>query len=325
MKIGKFEIKKTAALAPMAGVADIAFRRLCKQFNASYLVSEMSSAKAMTLGDKKTAQLLEVREEEHPIALQIFGNDPSVMGEATKLLLQYSPDIIDINMGCPAPKIFQNGSGSALIGNIKLAGDIIRAVVSAADGIPVTVKIRKGVKLSDNNAVEFALEAQRCGAAAITVHGRTREQMYSPSVDLDVIRDVKSALDIPVIGNGDVCSLEDCIKMYDYTGCDLVMIGRGALGNPFIFEQIDRYFETGEIILPPSFETRMSVMQKHVEYICEHRGERIGVQEARKHIAWYIKGIRGAAKLRQQACRVCSLDDVKRFTEQILEEYKKEG
>ncbi|MFQ8599538.1 MAG: tRNA dihydrouridine synthase [Oscillospiraceae bacterium] len=231
VKIGNVAIEKTACLAPMAGVADRAFRLLCREYGASYVIGEMASAKGLTMSDRKTKELLEVTGEERPMAVQIFGDDPLVMAEAAVRCMDFSPDILDINMGCPAPKITSGGAGSALMKNPALAEAIIRAVVRAVP-VPVTVKFRKGWDGDSANAVEFAKRAEAAGAAAICIHGRTRQQMYAPPVDLDCIREVKQAVRIPVIGNGDVNSVESAVRMYEQTGCDLVMIGRGALGHP---------------------------------------------------------------------------------------------
>jgi tRNA-U20-dihydrouridine synthase len=246
MKIGNVDIKGYAALAPMAGVADTAFRTICRQFGACYVVGEMASAKGLCMSDRKTARLLSVTDAERPMAIQLFGNDPEVMAAAAVKSEEYGPDIIDINMGCPAPKIVSNGGGSALLKDPLLAGKIIESVVRAVK-VPVTVKIRKGWDDAHVNAVEMAHIAEESGAAAITIHGRTREQMYRPYADLEIIRKVKEAVKIPVIGNGDVTSPESAKKMYDETGVDLVMVGRGALGAPWIFRQIEEYLSTGKV------------------------------------------------------------------------------
>ncbi len=317
MKIRDIEIEKTACLAPMAGVADSAFRQVCKKFGASYVVSEMASSKALTMNDKKTAELLTITENERPMAIQLFGDNPKIMAEATLKIMPYNPDIIDINMGCPVPKIAGNNCGSALMKNPTLASEIIKAVRDISP-VPVSVKFRKGWDDDNINAVDFAKMCEQSGADFITIHGRTKKQMYAPPVDLDIIRDVKSAVSIPVIGNGDIYSVKDAVKMYDYTGCDLVMVGRGALGNPWIFSQIKEYFEKGTIPPPPSINERMEVMLSHIKLLCKLKGEYIGMKEARKHSAWYIKGVRGAASFRQKMGTLTTFDDLEKMVEIIL-------
>ncbi len=309
MKIGNVEINGYAALAPMAGVADKAFRGLCMEYGACYCVSEMVSSKGISYNSEKSAQLMEIGESEHPCAVQIFGNEPQTMAQAAAFALRYKPEIIDINMGCPAPKIAGNGAGSALMKDPSLCGEIVKAVKMAVD-IPVTVKIRKGFDESMINAVEVACICEENGADAVTIHGRTREQYYSGVCDLDIIKEVKKALTIPVIGNGDITSAEDCKRMYDYTGCDLAMVGRGALGNVWIFEEINAYFNGDTSYRKPDFSKKMDVMKKHIESLCENKGEYIGMKEARAHIPHYLKGFSGAAKLRNDACRVSTLKDL---------------
>ena len=299
MKIGNVEIEKTAALAPMAGVADKTFRELCKDFGAAYTVSEMVSAKAVTMGDKKSEELMVLSKKEHPAAIQIFGNEPDIMAKAAIEALKLKPEIIDINMGCPAPKIIKGGAGSRLMQNPNLAGEIIKAVSSAVE-IPVTVKIRSGWDDDSINAVEFAEIAEKNGAAAITVHGRTKEQMYSPPVNIDIIRDVKKAVSIPVIANGDINDAASAAKMYEETGCDLVMVGRGALGKPWLFQQISAYMKNEVLIPDPPVSQRMLIMMKHIEKLCNELGQRTGIREGRKHALWYTKGIRGSAEYRRQ-------------------------
>lgn len=323
MKIGSVEIEKTAALAPMAGVADRAFRRLCAQYGAAYLVGEMVSAKGLTQGSKKSAQLLERDCSGQPFAVQLFGGEPESMGAAVALAMEYHPDIIDINMGCPAPKITGNGGGSALMRDISLASRIIQAVKKESP-VPVTVKFRKGWDNEHINAVEFALMAEQSGADAITIHGRTREQMYAPPVDWEIIAQVKAAVGIPVIGNGDVTSPETAKALYEQTGCDLVMVGRGALGAPWLFRQIDQYLTTGRYEPTPGTEERMAVMLQQMKLLAEYSGEEAGMREARKHCGWYMSGIRGAASLRREAGAVSTLEDAKRLAEnacRLAEQY----
>ena len=309
MKIGNVEINGYAALAPMAGVADKAFRQLCMKYGACYCVSEMVSSKGISYNSEKSAQLMEIGESEHPCAVQIFGNEPETMALAAKFALKYNPEIIDINMGCPAPKIAGNGAGSALMKDPRLCGEIVKAVKMAVD-IPVTVKIRKGFNDEMINAVEVACICEENGADALTIHGRTREQYYSGVCDLDIIKEVKKALTIPVIGNGDITCADDCKRMYDYTHCDLAMVGRGALGNVWIFEEINAYFKGDLSYRKPDFSEKMEVMKKHIESLCEHKGEYVGMKEARAHIPHYLKGFSGAAKLRNDACRVSTLKDL---------------
>ncbi len=317
MKIGSLELKRTAALAPMAGVADSAFRQICKEFGACYLVGEMASAKGMHYSDKKTARLLTVREQERPIAVQLFGDEPEILAEAARKALAFQPDVIDINMGCPAPKVAGNGGGSALMKNPALAARITEAVVRAVD-LPVTVKFRKGWDDQSVNAVEFARAIEQSGAAAVTVHGRTRQQYYAPPVDLDIIAAVKQAVSIPVIGNGDCVDIPSVINMYKYTKCDLVMIGRGALGSPWIFRQVDRYLTDGTVLPDPSLPERMQVMLRHIKLICENKGESGGMREARKHAAWYMKGMRGAPAFRKQSGELCTYADAEKLAADVL-------
>ena len=307
MKIGNVNIEGYAALAPMAGVADRAFRELCMEFGACYCVSEMVSSKGISYNSEKSAKLMELSEKEHPCAVQIFGNEPETMAKAAQFALRYNPEIIDINMGCPAPKISSNGAGAALMKDPALCGEIVNEVVKAVN-IPVTVKIRKGFDDDNINAVKVA---EIC---ALTIHGRTKAQYYSGKVDLDIIRDVKKALSIPVIGNGDILNADDAKRMYDYTGCDLVMVGRGALGNPWVFSEINAYFN-GDKFIKPTFDEKMQVMKKHIESLAKNKGEYVGMKEARAHIPHYFKGFSGAAKLRNDACRVETLSDLNKLIE----------
>ena len=319
MKIGNVEIEKTAALAPMAGVADKTFRQLCKDFGAAYTVSEMVSAKGVSMGDKKSEELMFISEEEHPSAVQIFGNDPEVMAEASVYAVRMNPDIIDINMGCPAPKIIKGGAGSRLMQNPELAGKIIKAVSSATD-IPVTVKIRTGWDDTCLNAVEMALIAEKNGAAAVTVHGRTKEQMYAPPVNVEMIKKVKESVSIPVIGNGDIIDVFSAAKMYEDTNCDLVMVGRGALGKPWLFQQISAYMKTGNILPDPPVSQRMVIMLKHIANICDDRGVKVGIREARKHALWYTKGLRGATEYRRQMSNLESIEQLQEIAFRIVKE-----
>lgn len=317
IKIGGVQIERTAALAPMASVSDRAYRETCKRFGAAYVVGEMVSAKGLHYSDRKSEELLSVGGAERPMAVQLFGDDPAFMAEAVRKALRYKPDIIDINMGCPVPKVAGNGSGSALMKNPELAGEIVRAAADASD-VPVTVKFRKGWDDSSVNAVEFARRMEANGAAAVTVHGRTRQQMYQGEADWEIIRRVKQAVKIPVIGNGDVVSPESAKAMYDRTGVDLVMVARGSYGRPWLFSQIRDYLTTGSYQPDPSFEEQMNIMLGHARLICAYKGEFIGMKEARKHAAWYLKGIHGAAHFRKECGMLDSYADLERLAGEIL-------
>lgn len=317
IKIGNVEIEKSAALAPMASVADKSYRLLCKEFGASYLVSEMISSKGLCFGDKKTARLCEIEKEERPMGLQIFGEEAVYMGKAAYILNKYNPDIIDINMGCPVPKIVGNGSGSALMKSPKTALEIAEETVKNAN-CPVTVKIRAGWDNDSVNAVEFAKALEQTGISAIAVHGRTRSQMYSGQADWDIIKQVKKAVSIPVIGNGDVKYPENCNAMYEQTACDLVMIGRGSYGKPWIFREVKHYLETGQLLPEISLEEKMSVMLRHGRMLCKYKGEKQGMKEMRKNVAWYIKGLPGSARMRGDCGLLNHYSDLETMAEQIL-------
>lgn len=294
----------------MASVADRAYRLMCKEYHASYVISEMISTKGLCYSDKKTAELCELTDAEYPAALQLFGDEPVFFTRAIEICKPYSPSIIDINMGCPVPKVAGNGSGSALMKNPRLAEKIVRAAVEAAD-CPVTVKIRKGWDENSVNAVEFAQMLESAGAAAIAVHGRTKNQMYTGKADWDIIRQVKQAVRVPVIGNGDASSVEECDAMYRQTGCDLVMIGRGSYGRPWLFEQIYQYYKNGILLPEPPLEERMEVLLRHVSLILAHKGEVHGMREARKHAAWYLKGLPNAAGFRNACMSLTHYEDLK--------------
>lgn len=316
---GGVEITGKAALAPMAGVADRAFRRIYVEYGAAYVVGEMVSSKGLNFGDRKSAELLELGEEERPAAVQLFGDDPEQMARAARLAMAVRPDAIDINMGCPAPKIAGNHCGSALMREPELCRRIVRAVAEAVE-VSVTAKIRKGYGRDEVNAVEVAQACAAGGAAAITVHGRTREQMYAPPVDWEIIRRVKEAVDIPVIGNGDVTSAAQAAALYEQTGCDLVMVGRGALGAPWLFAQINAYLQEGRVLPDPPVAKRMAVLLRQISLAVEYKGERVAMREARKHAAWYMRGLRGAAGLRARAGTLETFDDLRRLCEAVMQE-----
>ena len=319
MKIGNLIIPEKAALAPMAGVADRAFRELCRGYGAAYTVCEMASAKGISLGDKKSAELLLITDPERPAGSQIFGNSPETMAIAAEKALEYSPDFIDINMGCPAPKVASSGGGALLMKDPINSAKIVDAVVKAST-VPVTVKMRSGWDDSTINAVELAKRCEQAGAAAITVHGRTKVQMYAPPVNIDIIRQVKNAVSIPVIGNGDIADGKSAAKMLEETGCDMVMVGRGALGRPWVFQEINAYLDH-EVILPePTVTQKMHVMLRHIEKICEYKGERIGIREARKHAAWYTKGLHGAANYRARIGLIESVEELAQIAAELIEQ-----
>lgn len=315
--IGNITIKHPLALAPMAGVTDLPYRLLCKEQGAGMMCTEMVSAKGLYYGNRKSEPLLATDPKEIPVAIQIFGSDPDIMGQMAAKVNDGRFQMIDINMGCPVPKIVNNGDGSALMKNPKLAGKVIKAVVDAVD-IPVTVKIRKGFNDDLVNAPEMAQVAQENGAAAIAVHGRTREQYYSGEADWDIIRQVKEAVHIPVIGNGDVTSAEKAAEMRKITGCDGVMIGRGVQGNPWIFRELAEYDRTGTIPPRPTQEQIRNMMLRHARMQLEFKGEYLGIREMRKHVAWYVKGMKGAAKFRAQINQVESYEELEELLKMLI-------
>lgn len=318
LNIGGVPLKSHAVLAPMAGVSDRAYRELCVRFGAAYCVSEMVSSKALSFNSKKSEELMEISDLERPCGIQIFGDDPKCMADAAKHALENKPDIIDINMGCPAPKISSNGSGSALMKNPRRCGEIVKAVTAVTD-IPVTVKIRKGWDDDSVNAVEVAKICESAGAAAITVHGRTRQQYYKPPVDYDIIRAVRESVSVPVIANGDIDSAERAKEVMDITGCDLVMIGRATLGNPWIFSQINAYLENPNVkIYTPDLEERLGVMIEHIGKMVEYKGEHMAMLQARKLVVGYFKGMKGAAALRNEAGKIKTLDDLYELRQKAL-------
>lgn len=318
LNIGGVPLKSHAVLAPMAGVSDRAYRELCVRFGAAYCVSEMVSSKALSFNSKKSEELMEISDLERPCGIQIFGDDPKCMADAATHALENKPDIIDINMGCPAPKISSNGSGSALMKNPRLCGEIVKAVTAVTD-IPVTVKIRKGWDDDSVNAVEVAKICESAGAAAITVHGRTRQQYYKPPVDYDIIRAVRESVSVLVIANGDIDSAERAKEVMDITGCDLVMIGRATLGNPWIFSQINAYLENPNVkIHTPDLDERLGVMIEHIGKMVEYKGEHMAMLQARKLVVGYFKGMKGAAALRNEAGKIKTLDDLYELRQKAL-------
>lgn len=297
MKIGNLELENNVFLAPMAGVTDLPFRILCKEMGCGLVYSEMVSAKGILYDNKNTTELLEIDPKERPVAVQLFGSDPEILGAMAKKIEPYPIDIIDVNMGCPAPKIVKNGEGSCLMKTPELVGKIVKSLVESQSK-PVTIKFRKGFDDDHINAVEIAKIAEANGASAVAVHGRTREQYYSGKADWDIIKQVKAAVNIPVIGNGDVFTPQDAKNLLEYTGCDAIMVGRGAQGNPWIFQRILHYLHTGELLPEPTAEERVEKALRHAEMLIAYKGEYIGVREMRKHMAWYMKGLPGAAELR---------------------------
>ena len=303
MKIGNVELANPYILAPMAGVTDLPFRLLCKEQGAGLLCMEMVSAKAIQYNNKNTKALLEIHPEEKPVSLQLFGSEPDVISEIAKRIEELPFAILDINMGCPVPKIVKNGEGSALMKNPKLVHEIVSKTVKAIEK-PVTVKIRKGFDDSCINAVEIAKIIEDAGASAVAVHGRTREQYYSGKADWDIIRQVKEAVSIPVIGNGDVVSGESAIAMREQTGCDGIMIGRGAQGNPWIFSDLLEYEKTGKMPERPSIEKMKEMMLRHARLQIEYKGDYLGIREMRKHVSWYTTGLPNSSKLRAKKMRL---------------------
>ena len=319
MNIGNVKFENIVFLAPMAGVADRAFRELCINYGAGYTVTEMVSSKGLTMGDKKSGELLTLGETENPAGAQIFGDDPDIMAQAAVKCLEYHPNIIDINMGCPAPKVAMNGGGASLMKNPALAGEIIKAVSSTVD-IPVTVKIRKGWDDDNINAIELAQIAEKNGASAIAVHGRTRTQMYSGKVDYDIIARVKQAVDIPVIGNGDIIDEQSAAIMLEKTNCDALMIGRGALGNPWLFRRINAYLNECRVLPPVSVSEKMVVMLRHIKTLIDYKGEYTAMREARHHAGYYTKGLRGGAAFRREIGQLESFEQLQELAYKIAKE-----
>ena len=318
MKIGNLNLDNRVFLSPMAGVTDLPFRLICKEQDCGMLYTEMVNAKALCYDDQNTKKMLKIEEEEHPVAIQIFGSDPEYMGGAAKILNSYPNEILDINMGCPAPKVVKNGDGSALLKNPELAAKVLKAVVGNSEK-PVTLKIRKGWDDTCINAVEIAKIAEDCGISAIAIHGRTREQYYSGKADWDIIRQVKENVSIPVIGNGDVFEVEDAINMLNQTNCDAIMIGRGAQGNPWIFKRTIHYLKTGELLPEPTAAERAETALRHARMLIEYKGEYTGMREMRKHVAWYTAGMPHSAAVRREVNEVETYEQLERLVKDRLE------
>ncbi len=317
MKIGNVKLANPYILAPMAGVTDRPFRLLCKEQGAGLLCMEMISAKALQYKNKNTKALLSIDPGEFPVSLQLFGSDPGIISEQAKVIEELPFQILDINMGCPVPKVVKNGEGSALMNNPKLVYEIVYQTARAIKK-PVTVKIRKGFDENHVNAVEIARIIEEAGGAAVAVHGRTREQYYSGRADWDIIRQVKEAVSIPVIGNGDVTSGESAVKMREETGCDGIMIGRGAQGNPWIFRDLLEYDRTGQMPPRPNARELREMMLRHARLQIEFKGDYLGIRDMRKHVAWYTKGLKGSSKLRDEINRVESYEELEALLEEKI-------
>ncbi|MBQ7202809.1 MAG: tRNA dihydrouridine synthase DusB [Eubacterium sp.] len=320
MQIKDIKFENISFLAPMAGIADRAFRELCVNYGAAYTVTEMVSSKGLTMGDRKSGELLTIGSE-HPTGAQIFGDEPEIMAAAAVKCLEYKPEIIDINMGCPAPKVAMNGGGASLMKRPEVAYEVVKAVCDAVE-IPVTVKIRKGWDDESVNAVEIAELCEKAGASATAVHGRTRVQMYSGEVDYGIIKSVKDAVGIPVIGNGDITDEQSAAIMLEKTNCDAIMIGRGALGNPWVFAKINAYLNECRVLPDPGVTEKMTVMLKHIQKIIDYKGEYTAMREARHHAGYYTKGMRGGAALRKE---ICSFEHFEQLEELAFKIVKEQG
>lgn len=323
MQIGGLTLSNSIIAAPMAGVSDKPFRILAKEAGCGMVCTEMISDMALVYNNRRTVEMLDVEGEKHPISVQIFGSHPETMAQAAVLVEKAGADIIDINMGCPAPKICRNGEGSSLMRDLPLAAKIIEAVVRQVKA-PVTVKMRKGWDNSSITAVELARLAEASGAAAVTLHGRTRDQLYSGSADWEIIRQVKEAVSIPVIGNGDVRSAKDAARLLEQTCCDGVMIGRAAMGNPWLYREVVHYLDTGEVLPPPTPAERISTVVRHLHMLVQAKGERVAVREMRKHAAWYIKGLQGATKAREKIIHASTVEEMQQLLEAYLGRFDNE-
>lgn len=318
MKFGSVETHNNVFLAPMAGITDYPFRMICKEFGVGMMTTEMVSAKGLLYENIKTSELLYIDPKEHPIGAQLFGSDPKILSDMAKKVEETEVDFIDINMGCPAPKITKNGEGSALLKNPELIGEIVHEVAKGLSK-PLTIKIRKGFDDEHINAVQVAKIIEQAGASAIALHGRTREQFYSGVADWDIIKEVKKNINIPLIGNGDIRTPEDAKRMMEYTGCDAVLIARAAQGNPWIFKRTVHYLETGELLPEPNFEERVEVILKHAKMLEAYKGQYVGIREMRSHLTNYVRGVHGATELRRLMTSVETYDDIKRLLDECLE------
>ncbi len=317
MKFGNVVTPNDVFLAPMAGITDYPFRVICKEFGVGMMTTEMVSAKGLLYENIKTNDLLYVDEIEHPIGAQLFGSDPKILSEMAKKVEETNVDFIDINMGCPAPKITKNGEGSALLKKPELIGEIVHAVSNAISK-PLTIKIRMGFDENHINAVEVAKIIEQAGADLITIHGRTREQFYSGQANWDIIKEVKDAINIPLVGNGDIKCPEDAKRMIEHTGCDAVLIGRAAQGNPWIFKRTVHYLETGELLPEPTLEERVEIIKKHAKLLIDYKGEFVGIREMRSHLSHYVKGLYNATELRRRVTKVESYEDIERVIDECL-------